>query len=305
MRIAVTGASGFIGTELLAELADRGYDVIALTRRRPGCPDSFCCEWRETDYSEKSLTTALSDVDTVIHLAGVRGTSSNPTDYAVNEEITENVLKGILDAGVKRIVFASSISVYDDVSLIPWNEESPLKGRTMYGESKIRCERLIREYAYDCRDSEKEFDYAIVRIAQVLGLREKRRGMMNVFLDTARDGGEIKVIGKSTAKRQYIYVKDLVKIIALLVDNNVESYRNITVNVGMPEAHTNLEIAKIVNRVYGNMTPINYDDESPESIRSSFMDITLLREQIGYLPADMEEAIRDIRQVQNSRGNGS
>ena len=295
MRIAVTGASGFIGTELLEYIGSHEDEIsiIGLTRGGSAQADSsscgdMSCEWRATDFSEESLRTALAGADVVIHLAGVRGTTSNPDDYVINEQITENILKAMVSDGVGRIVFASTISVYDDVDLIPWGEDTPLKGRTMYGNSKIRCEELIQQYA-----EESGFGYGIVRIAQVLGAGERRRAMMNVFLDTAAAGGEIKVIGKSVAKRQYLYVKDLVRILTKLAAR--EPSDRLIVNAGMPNAYSNLEIAQIVNRVYSNPTPINYDDATPETIRSSCMDITVLREQLGYEPLDMEAAVAEMK----------
>ena len=292
MRIAVTGASGFIGTELLGELNKaEGIEVTAITRGVSASADSPFCTWRATDWSVDSLTEALAGADVVIHLAGVRGTTSDPTDYAVNIEMTQSLLEALAKAGTKRIVFASTISVYDDENEIPWKEDGTLKGRTMYGESKISCERLIQEYA-----PKHGFTYGIVRIAQVLGEGEKRRGMMNVFIDTAASGGALKVIGKSEAKRQYIYVRDLTKILTVIAtgSDTVDAGEDIIVNAGMPEAYTNLEIAKIVNKVYGNAAPIDYDDSSPETIRPSNMDISRLK-KLGCTPLDMEEALREMR----------
>ena len=288
--IAITGASGFIGTELLDHLKGiDGVRIIALTRGSSDLQDDPLCEWRTTDYSVGSLQSALSGADTVIHLAGVRGTTSDPSDYVINETMTSNVLKAMAADNIRSIVFAYTISVYDDESLIPWKEDSPLQGRTMYGNSKIACEDLIRKHS-----SENGSGYSIVRIAQVLGKGERRRGMMNVFLDPAAAGGTINVIGKSAARRQYIYVKDLVRILSMLA----LSCRDMkdTVNAGMPAAYTNLEIAQIVNRVYGNSTPINYNDSAPETIRSSFMDISLLKEVLSFEPLDMEQSIRALSQ---------
>lgn len=285
MNIAITGASGFIGTELIQQLNDSVH-VIGLTRNLPAGDNTI--EWRQTDYSVTSLQTAFKDVDVVIHLAAVRGTTTNREDYVINETITENVLSAMDACKVGRIVLASTISVYDDETTIPWTEEEPLQARTMYGDSKIACEKLVKDYS-----AKFGFDYSIVRIAQVLGLGEKRRGMMNVFLDTAAAGGEITVIGKSVAKRQYIYVKDLVAIIEKLA--KLDKGVNITVNAGMSEAYTNLEIAQITNSVYGNTTPINYDDSKIETIKSSCMNNDKLMTAIGYNPMDMAAAIKDIR----------
>ena len=292
MRIAITGASGFIGTELLSLLKETDNTVVALTRGSSDAEDEAQVLWRTTDYSKESLTEVLAGTDTVVHLAGVRGTTPDPADYVINEAMTENILAAMAVAGVKRIVFASTISVYDDETLIPWTEETPLKGRTAYGDSKIRCEKLIRKYADECG-----FTYGIVRIAQVLGLGEKRRAMMNVFIDTAAAGGQLRVIGRSVVKRQYLYVKDLVKILAALACGNdsFSTDQNIIVNAGMPSAYTNLEIAQIVNRVFENNTPIDYDDSREETIRPSWMDINKLKKSLGIEPRDMEEAMAVLR----------
>lgn len=292
MRIAVTGASGFIGTELLSGLKKRkGIKVTAITRGGSARADSPFCTWKETDWSVKSLAEALEGADAVIHLAGVRGTGSDPAEYAVNAEMTRNLLEAMAEVGTKRIVFASTISVYDDENGIPWKEDSVLKGRTMYGESKISCERLIREYA-----AKGGFTYGIVRIAQVLGEGEKRRGMMNVFIDTAASGGTLRVMGRSEAKRQYIYVKDLAEILAALAagSDTVDAGKDIIVNAGMPGAYTNLEIAKTVNAVFGNTTPIEYDASFPETIRSSQMDTGRLK-KLGYTPLDMADAVKALK----------
>lgn len=292
MKIAVTGASGFIGTELLKQLENtEGTEVTAITRGSIARADAPFCAWKETDWSCRSLAEALDGAGTVIHLAGVRGTTSDPDDYAVNEKMTEELLRAMAAAGTKRIVFASTISVYDDVTKIPWKEDAALSGRTMYGSSKIRCEDLIREHA-----EKSGFTYGIARIAQVLGEGEKRRGMMNVFIDTARNGGALRVIGRSEAKRQYIWVNDLACILTGLAagSGGFDASLNIIVNAGMPNAYTNLEIAQIVNRVFENPAPIEYDDSSPETIKPSFMDIARLK-KIGYAPLDMEEAIRELK----------
>lgn len=293
MKIALTGASGFIGTELLVVMNRRDdVSVIALTRDASGCEDTERCEWRGTDYSEDSLKEALRGADTVIHLAGVRGTENDPEKFAVNEQMTANILDATAHCGAKRIVFASTMSVYNDDGLIPWKEDAPLKGRSCYGDSKAECEKLITDFA-----ERTGITYGIVRIAQVLGKGEKRRGMMNVFLDTARDHGTIRVMGKSIAKKQYIYVKDLAEILMILAagNENLSDDENIIVNAGMPQAYTNLEVALIVNEVYKNPAPIEYEDSYPEAGRPFLMDITRLKTALGYEPLDMREAVMAFR----------
>ncbi|MBR2706528.1 MAG: NAD(P)-dependent oxidoreductase [Mogibacterium sp.] len=294
MKIAVTGAGGFIGTEVLASLSGvRDVETIALSRRADGVDNDLPrCELRTTDWSYESLAESLRGADCVIHLAGTRGTAPDPELYSINERMTRTLLDAMKAAGTGRIVFASSVSVYDDESLIPWTEDSPLHGRTAYGDSKIRCEELIRgcsgRYGYS---------YAIARIAQVLGSGERRPGMMNAFIDAAMEKGTLHVMGESRAKRQYIYVRDLANILVYLSTgrNKVKNDSSITVNAGMRRAYTNIEIARMVNSAFGNDTPIDYDDSYPETIRGFHMDISRLRDVLDYEPVDMEEALRDLR----------
>lgn len=281
MKTVITGASGFIGKELLAALQKReNIEITALSRDVSSCEAIEGVEWLGTDYSLDSLSDVLNGADAVIHLAGVRGTENDPEKFAVNVQMTENLLKSMVKCGVKRIVFASTMSVYNDDSLMPWKEDVPLGGRSSYGDSKAECEKLIR----GCEG----ITYGIARIAQVVGEGEKRRGMMNVFLDTAREHGTIKVMGKSVLKKQYIYVKDLVNVLAMLA---LDTDTNIVVNVGMQDAYSNLEVARIVNEVFGNTTPIEYDDSYPEKGRPFHMDISRLRDEFGYEPLDMRSAV--------------
>lgn len=286
MKIAVTGASGFIGEEVLEVLmGEPGTEVIALSRSKkdtlPGGP-----VWRQTDYTPDSLAGVLGDVDAIIHLAAVRGTAGTLADYSINEVITENLLIAAGECGVNQFVFASSIAVYSDTSMMPWTEEMRLSPKTLYGITKAACEHLIQYYS-----RKYGFRYAIVRIAQVLGTGERRRVMTNVFMEQAAAGGQLRVMGRSVAKRQYIYSRDLAGILADLARKQTGP---VIMNAGMEEAHTNLEIARMVNEAYGNDVPVDYDDSTEETIEPSIMSTDLYRQLMDRPVMTMQEALADI-----------
>ena len=287
MKIAITGASGFIGREVTAVLAKMDeVEIIAISRSPRQNTGEDGLIHRCSDYSEESLKEVISDADAVIHLAAVRGTAGRLSDYSINETITENLLIAAGECGVRRVVFASSIAVYSDVSAIPWTEEMRLTPKTLYGITKAACEHLClyygKKYGFDCK---------IVRIAQVLGPGEKRRVMTNVFMEQAAEGKQLRVIGKSLARRQYIYSKDLAGILSKLA---IFDHGTVIVNVGMEDAYTNLDIARLVNQAFGNSTPIAYDDSISETIEPSCMKTDRLHELLGYRLLDMEEALADI-----------
>ena len=158
---------------------------------------------------------------------------------------------------------------------------------TAYGANKLRCEKLGTEFADD-----HGFDFCAVRIAQLVGKGEGTRTMINVFSELAAAHKELTVIGKSEAKRQYLYTKDLASILHRLAlhDGPLPA----VINAGMPEGCTNLEIAEFMNKAYLNPTPINYRDDEPETISPSIMDVSLLGKITGLAPMSMEQALKDM-----------
>ena len=274
MNIAVTGASGFVGRAVMERL-NNTPEVYVIPISRTNC-----------DYSVESLRTLLKDADAVIHLAGVKGGTGSIRDFQINEVITENLLIAMGEEKVGRIVFSSSRLVYSDVEAIPWEESQRLDPPNMYGISKAACESLCRLYS-----KKYGFTYAAVRIAQVLGFGEGVRNMMNVFLETGLNHSQITVMGKSVARRQYIYVEDLAEILCRLAEMQGTSG---IYNVGMTEAYSNIEIAELINEAFGNTTPINYDDSFPETIQSSIMDVKRVMRETDYVPRDMKHALDDM-----------
>lgn len=289
MKIVVTGANGFIGRYLLDELLqDEGAETLALSRRdAPLAFSSERCSRAKTDYSKESLKELLKGADVLIHIAGTKGDKTELSDFDSDFEMTQNLLDAMVYNKVKRIVYASSRIVYGNPDTVPWKESYEPDPRMAYGVNKARTEKLCLEY------SEKYgIEAVVIRIAQVLGKGEGTRTMINVFQDLAREGKELTVIGKSVAKRQYIYAGDLTKILyKLAVRDNNGSY---IVNAGMERAYTNYEIAELMNKAYANDTPINYDDTKPETITPSYMDVSILTKEIGYTPLDMEQALNEM-----------
>ena len=286
--IAVTGASGFIGRYLLDLLkADENIDVLALTRgAAPSDEENGNIRWVQTDYSFDSLRDVLCGTDAVIHLAGTKGFKTDPADFETDLEMMKNILEAMAADKVSRIVYASSRLAYGDPSNIPWKEEYELKSETAYGTTKRRCEGMCAEYA-----EKYGFDAVAVRIAQVLGKGEGTKTMINVFQTLAKEGKELTVIGKSVARRQYIYTKDLAAILKKLA--LMEDAPRV-INAGMEKAYTNYEIACLINKADGNETPVNYKDEEPETITSSIMDVSTMINRLGYVPMDMLQAMEDM-----------
>lgn len=287
MKVAVTGASGFVGKKVLEYLGKQNADILALTRKKQ-VQLKYNCKWITTDYSYADLVNVFKDVNVVIHLAGNKGTKTQLSDYAEDMIITENILQAMGECQVQHIIYASSRLVYGNPENVPWNETTSLEPELPYGISKVKCEELCKEYSH-----RYNFKYSILRIAQVLGEGEGTKTMINVFQEQAKKGETLKVIGKSIAKRQYIYIDDLAQIIVKMIDMKDSEI----INVGMLNAYTNYEIAELINKAFDNKKPIEYIDSEKESIKDSYMDVERLINGVRYVPNDMLGSLVELAKL--------
>lgn len=249
MRTVVTGATGLIGSALMKEL-----DGIGLTRGES--QDKLI----HTDYSIQDMEHHFEGADVVIHLASIRGKGNDYQHFMGNVVLTENVLKAALAVKVKKVIFMSSIAVYSELENLPWREDQKISPQTFYALSKITGEHLCEIYA------KKGLNYTIFRCGIVLGKTNDHR-MADIFMEKASCGDTIILNGESKAKRDFIYIKDVVD--ALLWAVNHEG-KNEVFNLGSGTAYTNLEIAQAANRAFGN-DKLEYHSELPETITDSYM----------------------------------
>lgn len=277
MRIAITGATGLVG-RALGSILSENHSLVLLSHSNAS--DKFVF----TDYSVDSLKKVLVDVDVVVHLAANRfSTGSENDEFRINEDLTKNVLLAMKECTVKRIVYLSSISVYSDLNELPWNEQSQTNPRSLYAISKLKSEQIVSDSFYSV-------DYLIFRCAHIIGV-EQPKYMINIFMNAARNKQVLEVRGKSVAKREFIYVKDVANAIQWAIEKNIN---NQIINLGYGKSYTNYEIAELINSAFRNPKPIKYDNSIDEGITSSCMDISVLRE-LGFKPSySVDSAFEDI-----------
>lgn len=283
MKVAITGASGLIGSELVRALKNNeNVQLLCLSRN-----DKQSKIFRQTDYSQQSLNEIFAGVDVVIHLAAIRGGNSQTgyDAYRENEILTENILKAMAFNSVKKIIFLSSISVYSDVSMLPWSEEQIPEPVNFYGLSKLACEHLCLLYKRNA------IVPVIFRCAHVLGY-EKKGYMLEIFMNNASEHKTLTVKGESVAEREFIYVKDVASALCWAVlDDCAEG----VYNLGSGEKLTNLEVAVRINEAFGNDGNLEYMDNISEGIKSSYMCCNKLSDAGFRTSFSFYEGICDIR----------
>jgi len=229
-RALVTGGSGFIGSHLAERLREDGMEVVVYDNFSTG-------QRRFVEALERSsgativegdvldtplLTRTLAGCDIVFHLAAnadVRFGLDHPSrDFRQNAQATFEVLEAMRASGVRRIVLASSGSVYGEPDVFPTPENCPFPIQTSpYGASKLAAEGLIEAYCEGYG-----FTGIILRFVSILGERYSHGHLFDFYGSLRRDPTSLTVLGDGRQRKSYLYVGDCIDAVKLLVDRHGE-----------------------------------------------------------------------------------
>jgi len=239
-KIFITGAAGFIGSNLVDRLlADGkvvvGWDNFSTGQRKflEGALAQKNFRLVEGDNLDlPTLTKAMAGCDTVFHLAAnadVRFGLDHPSkDLQQNTVATFNVLEAMSANGIKRIAFSSTGSVYGEAALIPTPENAPFPIQTsLYASSKVSGEGMISSYCEGFK-----FEGYIFRFVSILGERYTHGHIFDFYKQLLEHPDRLKILGDGLQRKSYLYVQDCVSAMlhvigqgtALKAKHNVEIY---------------------------------------------------------------------------------
>jgi len=218
VKVLVTGAAGFIGSNLVDALLARGDSVVGYDNFSTG-QERFLEGARANPrfslvradvLDQPALTAALAGVDAVFHLAAnadVRfGTEHPRRDLEQNTIATFTVLEAMRAAGVKRILFSSTGSVYGETPVIPTPEDAPFPVQTsLYGASKVAGEGLLSAYAGGFG-----FHATVFRFVSILGPRYTHGHVFDFARKLLADPTRLEVLGDGRQRKSYLHVEDCV-----------------------------------------------------------------------------------------------
>lgn len=236
-RVVVTGGAGFIGAHLVSRLVERGDDVVVLDNLRRGRREALEPHLRqgtvrlvEGDIRElDTLRPVLCGCDVVHHLAAqsnVMGALENP-DYSVTTNVlgTFNVLRAAAEAGVRRVVFASSREVYGEPRTLPAREDAPLLARSLYGASKVAGEAYCRTFA-----ATHDMGVEVLRLANVYGPGDRDR-VIPRWLTAAQRGRDLEVYGGDPLL-DFVWIDAAVDALVMAAEHGVAGPTNVASGVG-------------------------------------------------------------------------
>lgn len=226
MRCFVTGAAGFIASNLVDRLLAEGHSVVGydnfVTGQRKfieGALKSPNYKMVEADLlNTEALGAAIAGCDMVFHLAAnadVRFGTHHPfKDIEQNLIATYNVLEAMRANGLKKIAFSSTGSVYGEAKVIPTPEDAPFPVQTsLYGNSKVAAEGLIASYCEGFG-----FQGFIFRFVSILGERYTHGHVFDFYQKLLADPSKLEVLGNGKQRKSYLYVQDCIDAVLLAVE---------------------------------------------------------------------------------------
>jgi len=287
----VTGGAGFIGSHVVFELLERGHRVRILDNFSTGRRENLAhvdgrIEVFEGDMrSYERAHNAVKGADVVIHLAALPSVPRSVQDPLTTNEAnitgTLNVLLAARDNDVRRVVLASSSSVYGANEAMPKREDLVPQPISPYAVSKLAAEQYARAFS-----AVYGLETVSLRYFNVFGPRQdptsQYSGVVPRFMRIAIEGGRPVVFGDGLQSRDFTYVANVVD--ATLSAATAAAASGRFCNIGCGDPKTVLDLIDAVSRVTGRSLDPEFAAPRPGDVKHSFADIGLARELLGYEP---------------------
>ena len=301
MTSLVTGGAGFIGSNLVRGLLERGDAVRVLDNFSTGRRSNLAGLEKDVDIVEGELRSyervhaAVRGCDLVFHLGALgsvpRSVQDPLTTSAVNVEGTMNVLLAARDEGVRRVVFASSSSVYGNASELPLRESMAPDPISPYGVAKLAAER----YCVSFSRVYHSFETVVLRYFNVFGPRQdptsQYAAVVPLFITAVAAGQPVTIFDDGEQSRDFTYVDNVVAANLRAADADEVSGRIFNISGGTPTSVN--ELAETIARLLGKPLEKTYLPARPGDLRNSWADPAEAREALGWEPhVGLEDGLR-------------
>jgi len=293
VKAAVVGGAGFIGSNLVDALVERGDDVLVVDNLTTGYRANLnpAAPLHEIDIAVDSerLTSALHGREVVFLTAAMPRVPRSIEDpvgtHAVNVTGALRVMKAAVDAGVRRVVYSSSSSVYGDQPTLPLTEDMPPNPLNPYACQKLMSEIYARNFAHIYG-----LETVCLRYFNVYGPRQVTEGayrlVIGIFMDQRRRGEPLTIHGDGQQTRDFTWVGDVVRANIMAGESDRVGHGE-PINIG---AGTEVSIARIAELIGG---PVVYQPPRGFDERFKRAGIGRARELLGWAPTvQIDEGMR-------------
>ncbi|SRR6266849_263965 len=291
VRYLITGGAGFIGSHIAQALLDRGESVCIFDNLATGKRTNLAIlkggiQFIQGDLRDlKSIKDATKGVEVIFHqgaLASVPRSIADPiTSLETNINGTQNVLLAARDAGVRRVIYASSSSVYGNTPTLPKHETMPTKPMSPYAVQKLTGELLCGVFTQIYG-----LETVSLRYFNVFGPRQdpnsEYAAVIPRFLTAVLKGERPIIFGDGEQTRDFTYIANVVQ--ANLLAASSPAAIGYAINIGCGEQISLNTMLHIVEELLGITVDAEYREPRPGDVRNSRADISLAQHLLGYKP---------------------
>ena len=289
MRVLVTGGAGFVGSHLVEQLVEEGHQVRVLDNLSSGRRENLASVFDQVELmigdirDRGDVAFALRDREAVVHLAAVASVPASVADPAgtheSNFEGTLKLLEATRRSSVRRFLYASSAAIYGDCAALPLREEEAPMPLSPYAADKLAGEFYLRFYTERFGLSTTAF-----RFFNVYGPRQDPSspysGVISRFLSAVVAGEPVRIFGDGRQTRDFVYVGDVVEVLAAALPAQVpESF---AVNVGTGREQSLLSLVENLERVFARPIECQYEPRREGDIVRSCANVTRLKRLFGF-----------------------
>ena len=283
-KVIITGGAGFIGSHLTEELIKRGYSVTIVDDLSTGKQENI--DGNGADFIRGTITDlsllqkSFQDTRYVFHQAAIPSVPRSIDDPQLSHEVnitgTLNVLLAARDNGVKKIIYASSSSVYGDIETLPKREDMTTSPLSPYAVAKLTGERY-------CRVFEQVYGLPTVclRYFNIYGPRQdpdpEYAAVVPRFIKKVSEGNSPIIFGDGKQTRDLTFVKDAVEANIRAAESNASGIFNISRGERVSINH----LVKLIIEMIGNPVDPIYQDSRPGDVKHSLADISKAK-AFGY-----------------------
>jgi UDP-glucose 4-epimerase len=290
VRALVTGGAGFIGSHLVDALVARGDEVVVLDNLATGRLENLsdAARFIEGDVAdEAAVAAAVAGCEVVFHqaaLGSVARSVERPLDpHPSNNHGTLAVLEAAHRAGARRVVLASSSSVYGGASQVATAESAPLVPRSPYAVTKLTGEHYARVYR-----ELHGLETVCLRYFNVFGPRQRPdseyAAVIPLFMDALLTGRDPVVHGDGLQSRDFTFIADTVAANLCAAGAPAERCAGRVFNIARGTPATLLDLLDILATELGVTVAPKHTDPRPGDVRNSHADISAARRDLGYEP---------------------
>jgi UDP-glucose 4-epimerase len=297
-RCLVTGGAGFIGSNIVGLLIERGHHVTVLDNLSSGyrqnVPSSERVRFVEGDVRDAAaLEEAVAGSDTIFHLAASVGNArsiAHPVDDSeINVIGSVRLLEAARRHGVRKLVYSSSAGIFGELKTLPIAEDHPVEPDTPYGASKLAAEKLCLAYS-----KLYPIECVCLRYFNVYGVRQRYDAYGNVipiFVHLALRGQQLTVHGDGEQTRDFVNVRDVAEANYRAAKQsgvrgafNIASGSRVTIN----------HLVQLMEQALGTDLEVTHGPPRPGDVRHSLASIDAARSAFGFEPGvDLGTGLRE------------